>query len=385
MSATLAKLKIAIVYDRLATEFGGAELVLQGLLSVFPEAHLWTSIYDSRRAKWVKNRTIHTTWLQRVPTAKRFYRSWVMAMPLAFESVNFDNYDIIISVTSGEAKGVLTKPHQLHLCYLLTPTRYLWSHRQTYQQSWTAGLRKLIFSYLQWWDGAAALRPDVIVPISKLVAKRCQTYYGRSTLPVIYPPVEINKIMHASNHSLKHLAPKYWLMVGRLVHYKGFSQAIEAAARLDQPLVIVGNGPDYSELAELAHRLRATVTFELTVQPDQLAAYYAGCEGFLAPGEEDFGITTLEALAAGKPVIVHQNSGAAECVTEHETGLFVSGVSVDELVETMQRCRKTIWRTKKIQQSAEMYDIFHFQTHFVRCLEAQWNLHQGGFLQKRST
>src|SRR5258708_2622600 len=167
--------KVALVYDRVNTHYGGAENVLLALHQIYPSAPLYTSVYNPQTATWAKVFDVRTSFLQKFPFAKKFHRLYVALMPLAFESFDLSEFDIVISISSAEAKGVLTKPNQLHVCYLLTPTRYLWSHAEEYQKDWLTGpIRALIFNYLRWWDQSAALRPDIFIPISQLVAERCR-------------------------------------------------------------------------------------------------------------------------------------------------------------------------------------------------------------------
>ena len=191
--------RIALVYDRVNTPYGGAEKVLLALHQAFPQAPLFTSVFHPR-AVWAKIFKIKTSFLQKVPFANQLHRFFVPLMPLAFESLDLSMYDIIISVTSAEAKGIITRPNQLHVCYMLTPTRYLYSHRAHYEQThWPFKIPLLnffsrkLFDYLTWWDQVAAQRPDVIIPISGLVKKRIEKYYQRAVSDVIYPPVDLNE------------------------------------------------------------------------------------------------------------------------------------------------------------------------------------------------
>ena len=262
MSSPLEKKpKVALVYDRVNTRYGGAEQVLVQLHTIFPEAPLFTSVFDPKKAKWSADFTVFPSFIQRIPILKNFHRAAVFLMPLAFERANLKSFDIIISVTSAEAKGVLTSPDQLHVCYLLTPTRYLWSHQDEYEKDVLTGwLRKLIFRYLKWWDEAAAFRPDVIIPISKLVQERTEQYYHRKTLPVIYPPVSFTNLTEESSEvSEKESADDpsssevefphdYYLIVARLVSYKRLDIAIKACQKLNRKLIIIGEGPDKKRL-----------------------------------------------------------------------------------------------------------------------------------------
>lgn len=379
--------RIALVYDRVNTPYGGAENVLLALHQTFPDAPLFTAVYDAHRAQWARVFRVIPSFVQKIPFAQKFHRLFVGLMPLAFESFELDEYDVIISITSAEAKGVLTKPHQLHLCYLLTPTRYLWSHTEEYAKHWlTGGIRQIIFRYLQWWDQAAAARPDLIIPISHLVAARCQQYYQRETLPVIYPPVETGRFEkeRVATH-LPFTPPKEFdLIVARLVPYKRIDLAIEACARLGRNLVIIGEGPDLFRLQNLAKKALSQakkggeILFHPSVQPQQCSAYYLQCRSFLAPAEEDFGITALEAQAAGKPVVIYQKSGAAELIEDGITGVYFAEHSVESLQKALQKCDAIQWQKDRIQRQVSAYDTAQFQRRFVREIAGQWEIWQKG-------
>jgi hypothetical protein len=305
-------------------------------------------------------------------------------MPLAFESFNLREFDVIISITSAEAKGVRTLPHQLHVCYLLTPTRYLWSHQDEYQQSeWTGWLRAGIFGYLKWWDQAAAARPDVYIPISKLVQERAHRFYRRQTLPVIYPPLSTEFYdLAGEDHSADlptdfDTTQPYYLIVARLVPYKKIDLAIQACAHLTKRLVIIGEGPDLQRLQELATEAKlanpnAQIEFVQAVQPRQIVAYYQRCRGFLAPGEEDFGITVLEAQAAGKPVIVAHTSGAAETVLPNQTGILLPSSSLEAVETAIQQLEAQAWNPQQIRDHVQQYLTPEFVRQFKVQLEKCW-------------
>lgn len=373
--------RIALVYDRANTKYGGAEHVLTALHQIFPEAPLFTSVYDPEQAEWAKPFQVFSSLVQKLPFAKDNHRHYVGFMPLAFEAFNLDEYDIVISVTSAEAKGVLTKPHQLHLCYLLTPTRYLWSHRDDYKQAWPIEiLKKPIFSYLKWWDEAAALRPDIYLPISKRVAERCKTYYQRDTAKVIYPPVctsetDLNpeplpELLKA--HDIT--AGSYFLVVARLVGYKKVDLAIKAAAELQRPLVIIGDGPEYTNyINRIAEYIpQPKVVLIRSVHSSELAAYYKNCLAFLAPGEEDFGIAALEANAHGKPSILHHKSGAAEISPDKVASVHLQHLTLEDLKQAMLFTEKHAWKPKEIRNIVTMYDTQRFQERFSKYVSSAW-------------
>lgn len=372
--------RIALVYDRVNTPYGGAEHVLEALHEIFPDAPLFTSVYDPGRARWAKDFEVIPSWVQRLPFARNFHRHYVGLMPLAFESFELDAFDVVISITSAEAKGVVTKPHQLHLCYILTPTRYLWSHPDEYVQPGLIELiKKPIFTYLRWWDKAAALRPDVYIPISNLVAQRCSQYYGRETRDALYPPVEqpiasSEKLALPDELSGKQIEAGYYLVVARLVGYKKVDLAVRACAQLDRALVIIGDGPEYSRISSLISSLKNQTKIQLirSVQSSDLAAYYKNCFAFLAPGEEDFGIAPLEANTYGKPCVLHYKSGAAENSKHAVASVHVRESSLEAVTAGMLQVEKHRWDPKLIAKTALQYNTKHFQKRFLAQVLQEW-------------
>ncbi len=380
-SHTLPAPRIALVYDRVNTSFGGAENVLTALHQIFPDAPLFTAVYDPQKAQWANPFRVFTSFVQHFPAAQQYHRQYVGLMPLAFESFNFENYDIIISITSAEAKGVLTKPDQLHICYLLTPSRYLWSHPEDYRQSWLVEMIKSpTFRYLRWWDTAAAQRPDIIIPISKRVAERCQNYYHRATEPVIYPPIDLAGEVNISESLPQELlqnsfkAGEYYLVVSRLVPYKRIDLVLKACAMLHRSVVIVGDGPEFSHLSRLAQSLRcqAKIQFIRAVQSTELGAYYKNCRAFLAPGEEDFGIAALEAHLFGKPAVIHARSGAVEISPDGISSTHLHTPSVSALAEAISLTDQRHWNKQTIQQQVAHYQTHLFQKQFRDQVSQAW-------------
>lgn len=311
--------KVAIVYDWADTHYGGAEKVLLALQQIYPQATLVTAFADYEHVSWIKHfPQVVTTYLQRWPR-------WLLArkslmaifLPAAFEALDLRAFDLIISVSSFASKGIITNPGQVHLCYLLTPTRFLWSHQQQYLSCWQAWLVRPIMNYLQRWDLVAAQRPDQIFAISQLVAARCQTYYHRRPDGVIYP--DLLSLQPDDNPALRvRTRPPYLLYVGRLVKYKRADLVILAANTLSLPLKIVGTGPEWQQLHQLVNNLpnRHLIEFCGNLSSKQLKMYYNNALALVAPGQEDFGINLLEANQAGTWVIANARSGAMELLDE---------------------------------------------------------------------
>lgn len=366
---------IAIVYDRVNTTFGGAERVLERLHHLYPRAPIFTSVYDKEKASWAAAMTVIPSFLQTFPGAVHHHREYVGLMPLAFETINLDTYDIVISVTSAEAKGVITKADQLHICYLLTPTRYLWSHEAEYTQHPLIELvKRPIFTYLKWWDRAAALRPDNYIPISKTVAARCSQFYQRTPEAVIYPPVELIENASDSTDISEVPTDDYYLVVARLVGYKRIDLAISACAQAKKKLIIIGDGPERVRLQKLASELgaQATTTFLQAVQSTVLTAYYKNCRAFLAPGVEDFGIAALEAHLFGKPSVLHHESGAAEISSEGIASVHIREQTVSAVQDAIKTIEQQHWDAKRIKAVVAQHSAKQFEEQFAEHVETLW-------------
>jgi glycosyltransferase involved in cell wall biosynthesis len=372
---------IALVYDRVNTPHGGAEQVLLALHQTFPDAPLFTSVYDAKKAPWAKVFKVKTSFIQSLPGGKSNHRLYVPLMPLAFESFNLDGYDIVISVTSAEAKGILTKPEQLHMSYMLTPTRYLHSHRTEYEQvSWPfripllSWLSKKLFDYLSWWDRTAASRPDVIIPISILVKKRITQYYNRSTHPVLYPPLQLTEV--AIEKSDKFTLPdKFLLVISRLVSYKRIDLAIKAATELHMPLLIVGEGPAKKELESLSD---GHTTFLGHIAEEDKNYLLSKATALLMPGVEDFGITAMDAATLGTPVVLHHNSGAAELLNDNETAVHLHKLTTEDLVSAIKKVDHIKTNKSTIRKKLEKYAINNFVTQFNVIVRTEWEKKQKG-------
>lgn len=385
--------KIALVYDRVNTNYGGAEQVLLALQKAFPEADLFTSVYSPKKAKWAKNFNIKTSFLQKVPFAKNRHRFLAALMPLAFENLDLSAYEIIISITSAEAKGVVTRKDQLHICYLLTPPRYLYHYKEEYLEKnkflklpIIRDFAELALEYLEEWDQIAIHRPDVIIPISQAVAKRVKKYHDFLPTEIIYPPVDIRLSQNfylptgKSNAKLKNQSD-YYLVVSRLVAYKNIDIAIKAAAKLKKKLLIIGEGPQEKYLKQLARKLERKagfkkeklIIFKKKLHPKILAKTYLNATAILMPGIDDFGITALEANLYGRPVVINQQSGAAELITENKTGIKLNYQEKDnekklltELISAIKRLEKTEFDAETLSKNALKYDTNSFVLNFQK-------------------
>jgi len=333
----------AIVYDRV-NKFGGAERVLSALGKLYPGVPLFTSVYDASDAtSWARSFHIRTTFLQHIPFARKHHEWLVGLMPIAFESLNIpDDINIVISVSSAEAKSIITRPDTVHICYCLTPTRFLWSGYETYQMypGWGRGnaLASLFLRFtvdtLRRWDLFAATRPDYYVAISSRVKKRIETYYHRKVDAVIYPPVDTDFFVPKKTYKKSTNDHDYYITVSRLVGYKRIDLLIDAFNYLHKHLYIVGTGNDLKRLTRRAGSTIRFITEKLT--DTKLREYYQECRAFVYAADEDFGIAMAEAQSCGKPVIAYRESGASEIIDEGNTGVLYNSQTPESFIEALK-------------------------------------------------
>ena len=306
--------KVALVYDWADTGYGGAEKVLLALKKIYPQADLYTAFANFDQAVWLKNfQVIRTSFLQNLPHFLQKRKALLAPlMPLAFALFDLRQYDLIISVCSFAAKGVHTNRTQKHYCYLLTPTRFLYSHTQDYLPPKFAWLCQPFLSYLRHFDQRAIKNPDKVIVLSKLVAQRCWQFYHRYPDAIIYPllPTTTSRSSILSKNRGREQEP-HFLIVSRLVAYKCLDLAVVLCARLNLSLTIVGTGPELSRLKRLA-RWSPKITFLGNVDQKTLNNCYNKATALFAPGEEDFGLNLIEANRAGLWLLANRQSGAME-------------------------------------------------------------------------
>lgn len=328
--------------------------MLLALRKIFPSAPLYTAVYNPETSKWADIFDVKPSFLTSFPLARRSHEVYAMMMPLAFESFSFDEYDLVISVTSEAAKGILTKPHTKHLCYCLTPTRYLWSG---YDEYFSNKAFRIISSpavnYLRSWDLIAAQRPDLIIAISNEVQRRIKKYYNRDS-QVIYPPVFLPK-----KNNLKKSAGDFFLAVSRLVPYKRIDLAIKACNQLHLPLLIIGSGSEEKYLKSIAG---PTIKFRKNLSEEELADAYNGCRALIFPGREDFGLVMVEALSYGKPVIAYVEGGAAEIVSNKKTGILFSPQTISALKNVLMSFGSRKYDSEICQKAAEKFSFKAFES-----------------------
>lgn len=349
-------MKVALVHDHLAQD-GGAERVLMVFKEMFPEAPIFTLLIDKNHTNpFFKDKDIRTSFLQKIPLGIKKYQWWLALMPLATEGHNLMEYDLIISSTSAFSKGVITSPSSVHVCYCHTPTRFLWTDTYTYVEGLKVNpLVKAILPFtlrkLRQWDRLAADRVDFFIANSQTVKTRIKKYYSRDS-EVIYPPVDIANFYISTKHK------KYYLAGGRLVPYKKLDLVVKAFSRLGMPLKIFGVGPEMKHLKSLA---KSNIKFLGRVSDEQKRHLYANCLAYLNPQEEDFGITAIEAMASGRPVIAYKSGGATETIIAGQTGEFFEEQWWEELADQVIRFDNTKYDPYFIRSHAINFSVANFR------------------------
>lgn len=344
-------MKLAIVHDYLI-QYGGAERVIEVLHDLFPEAPVFTSVYDPAAfPEAFRRMDIRPSFLQRVAVRPREMQRWLLPLyPLAFLRMDLRGFDVVLSSASAFAKGVSPRPPGRHICYCYAPTRFLWQHQAYATQEGLGTLARaslrMLLPWLRRWDLAAARRVDRFVAISRAVAGRVQAIYGRPAA-VIYPPVALPAFRPPAD------AGEGFLVVSRLVPQKRIDVAIEALNRWGEPLVIIGEGRDRARLERLAGK---NIRFLGRVPEAALAAHYRACRALIVPGEEDFGLTAVEAQAHGRPVVAFAGGGALETVAEGVSGVFFREHTADALVGAFLDFDRMRFDPLAIRRRAEAFD-----------------------------
>ena len=352
-------MKVVLVYDRV-NKIGGAERVLEVFHEMFPDAPLYTAVYNKVTAPWADSFDVRTTFLQHIPFAKTNHEYLPWLAPLAFETLDFSEFDLVISITSEYAKGIITKPGTTHVCYCLTPTRYLWSgYGEYFKDKVLQELARPVVWYLKTWDRVAGQRPDRYVAISKTIQARVKKYYGRDS-DVIYPPVTLNP-KQVPDTKYKIPDTKYYLLVSRLVPYKRIDIAIEAANKLGLSLKIVGSGRESAKLKAMAG---PTIEFLGNLTDGQVKSYYQNCTALIMPSEEDFGLAVLEAQSFGKPVIAFKGGGGLETIIEGKTGVFFFPQKAEALMKILQNFDPSEFSPKDCQEQAAKFGKEKFKKEF---------------------
>jgi len=368
--------KIAIVYDWF-DKWGGVERVILTLKEIFPKAVFFTSYFDKKKAFWAQQFNIKSSFIQKLPSFIKRNRLFSLPFyPIAFETFDFSSYDLVISVSSSFAKGVIVKTPVKHVVYLLTPTRFLWVMPENYYLS---GFKKNMisqyFNYLKKWDFIASKRADKIFSISKTVRQRCLKYYQRDC-DVIYPPFDIEywekvklKIKNQKS-KIKIRSQRYFLVVSRLENYKKVDLLIKVFNKRKENLFVVGEGSEEKKLKKMASK---NIIFLKKITDEELAYLYSNALALIMPQEEDFGYVSLESQFFGTPVLAYKKGGATETVLANKTGLFFEEQTeglINKLINRFNKISSLLKRQtlKMGLANVKKFDKIYFTNQFKKIM-----------------
>ena len=357
-------MKVALVHDYL-NQYGGAERVLEVLIDIFPEAHVYSLLYHNDGALKRFEKQVRKTSFLDIGLVRRHHRLFIPMMPLAAQSIDLgSDYDLIISDTAGYAKGIRHSPQTFHISYCHTPLRYVWEMDNYFQSRIFKLAFRPIFKYLRNWDFKAAHKPDIMIANSNFIARKIKDYYQRQAA-VIFPPVD-GKKFYFSKASKGKVTASYYLAVGRLLHYKKFDLIIEAFQELNLPLKIVGAGPEFNNLKSKISNLKSrNIELLQFVSDEELRNLYTGSEALIFPQVEDFGLVAVEAQACGAPVIAFAGGGALEIIQDGISGIFFYRQQVQDLVLAVRRFEKMRFNRKKISQLAQRFSVTSFKNGII--------------------
>ncbi len=358
--------RVALVHDYL-NQYGGAERVLEALHELYPDAPVYTSIYDpaampASYSRW----DIRTSWMQRLPAWRKHFRKYFLLYPSAFEAFDLSAYDLVISSSSAYAKGIIPKPGALHVCYCHTPMRFAWRTDDYVEREAisgpVSGVLAVLLTLLRMWDVVSAKRVDAFVANSREVAGRIRRYYG-ATAAVIPPPVDLAPYTVAEPED-------FYLAGGRLVPYKRLDLVVQAFTAMKLPLVVFGSGRDLPKLKALAG---PTVRFVGRVADAELQRLYQRCRAYITAGDEDAGIQPVEAMAAGRPVIAYAAGGVRETVIDGVTGCFFHQQTSAALAVAVARSRALTFDPLPIRRHAEQFGREQFKQRMAAFIAGQIN------------
>ena len=348
--------KIALVHDYFI-QMGGAEKVAEELHKLFPAAPMYTTVDTRSDVPPVLRRAkVNTSWMQNLPGIEKNFRHYFALYPLAVETLNLKEYDLILSSTSGYAKGVRKRRGAIHICYCHTPMRWAWRYEDYAAREQFGSVKRMllppVLAGLRRWDLRAAEQPDYYIVNSHNVARRVKEIYGRESV-VIPPPIDVSRFTPDEPDE------DFYLVLSRLVSYKQLDLAIEACKKLNRRLIVIGEGPDRKRLEQLSGK---QCEF-LGRQSDEVVTKYASrCRALLFPGEEDFGMVPLEINASGRPIIAYRAGGALETVIDGETGMFFNEQSVNSVAKAIEEFESRAWNRQAMRTHAEKFDNKVFST-----------------------
>jgi glycosyltransferase involved in cell wall biosynthesis len=372
-------LNVAIVTDWMAAP-GGADRLVRSITEIFSNVDIFTAYYNPDRYPkgWLNdNVKIHTTFIQKLPWVRRIHRHYNFLTPLAFENLSLGGYELVISVSAGQAKGVILGIEQFHLPIILTPPRTLWGEspniRGTRWKSSYKILGKLLSHYLRLWDYSVGKKLDNIATISNYISKRVEKVYGKEST-VIYPGLSEfwldSKSIEDSDVNVENPYDNYMLVVSRLYQYKQIDWAVKAAIKNRKNLVVVGEGPDLKFLKDIAEE-SPNIHFTGWISDTDLKYLYQNAEALIFPGLEDFGYVPLEAMSQGTPVIGYNDGGVAETVIEGRTGILFN--TLDELYNIVESFSKSDFDKQVIKARAEEFSVEKFQNNIKKYIKSAYS------------
>ncbi len=364
--------RVALVHPWLTNQ-GGSERVLEAFCRAYPDAPVYTSVYETSALPVFRERDVRTSFLQSWPLARRRHQLFPVLRRRAFESFDFSEFDIVVTSDHSEAKGILTGPGTLHVAYIHTPTRYYWSDYQRYLAE--PGFGRLdplvraamptLSSSMRQWDFLAAQRPDHLLSNSRVVQDRVRKYYRREST-VLHAPIDLARFSPGPERGA-HL-----LVVSRLIPYKRVDLAVAACRELDLPLRVVGDGPEMGSLRRIAG---PRTSFLGALSDEDVAREYGAAAGFIFPGYEDFGLTPLEAMASGTPVLALRRGGATETVVDGVTGAFFDRQDVESLVTALRDFHPPSYDPQALRAHAAAFDEEVFIGELRRFVSERWIEH----------
>jgi glycosyltransferase involved in cell wall biosynthesis len=360
-------MKVALVHDYL-NQMGGAERVVMAFHEIFPDAPVYTSIYDPQRVDPVfQKMDIRTSFMQKLPLVTKHHQPYLPLYPFAMENLDLRGYDLVLSSSSAFGKGVITRPETLHICYCHTPMRWCWNYDEYVEREHLGKVARsvlpLLITGLRVWDQTSAMRVDHFIANSPVVAERIRKYYRREAA-YIPPPVDASRFPFDPA-----IVPDdYFLILSRLVPYKRIDLAIQACNQLQLPLVIIGGGRDLDRLKQMAG---PTIRFMGRLSDEEVIHYITHCRAFLFPGEEDFGITPLEAQVCGRPVIAYGAGGALASIIDGITGRFFEEQTVESLTAVLATFDEQIFDPTVIHSHALEFDMPLFRRRILQFVEAK--------------
>jgi glycosyltransferase involved in cell wall biosynthesis len=356
--------RVALVHDYL-NQYGGAERVLEALHELFPDAPVFTSIFDAAAMPTnYRSWDIRVSWMQRLPAWRKHFRKYFLLYPSAFESFDLSEYDLVLSSSSAYAKGIIPRPGALHICYCHTPMRFAWRTGEYVERESiggpVGGMLGVLLTYLRMWDVLSAKRVDAFIANSHEVAGRIQRFYAQPA-EVIPPPVDLPPYMPSAPE-------EFYLTGGRLVPYKRIDVVVQAFNALKLPLVVFGSGRDREQLEAIAG---PHVRFVGRVDEDELRSLYRRCRAYITAGDEDAGIQPVEAMAAGRPVIAYASGGVRETVLDGVTGCFFHEQTPAALAVAVAQSRTVRFESQRIRHHAEQFGREQFKQRIEQFIAAR--------------